>query len=390
MLLHFFLLVALVGAMALMLWNLAHFRRLAAAAPPVEGPVVSVLIPARNEVHNIERCVRSVLAQDWPALEIIVLDDRSEDGTGALARSCGRGVRVLDGEPLPEGWVGKNWACHQLAKAARGEWLLFTDADTEHDPGWISALMALARETRADLLSAWPRLITRSLGEALVVPIIIFFGMVLYPHALVVRLQENPARARGWPRRWLRALGAANGQCLLFQRRSYEAIGGHAALRDHLVEDLAFGRAITARLPEGMRLVNCDGVPFSRTRMYRSLGETWAGFTKNARAAFEGNSPGFFAFGALISLLFLLPFAALLLPGASRGFALAEVLLIYTMRGVLAARFHMSWVGAALHPAGLLLAILIGLNSWRHLRGAGVEWKGRRYRSLHQPDAPEN
>jgi chlorobactene glucosyltransferase len=389
MLFHLLLLIALTAVLALMMWNLTHFRRLIASPPRDGGPLVSVLIPARNEAHNIECCVRSILAQDWPNLEILVLDDRSEDGTGALARACGTQVRVLDGEAMPEGWVGKNWACHQLAKVAKGEWLLFTDADTEHDAGWISALIAMAEATRADLLSAWPRLITRSLGEQLIVPIIIFFGMVLYPHALVTRLQENPEQIRRWPRRWLRALGAANGQCLLFRRPSYDLIGGHAALHDHLVEDLAFGRAITARMAQGLRLINCDGVPFSRTRMYRSMSETWSGFTKNARAAFEGNLPAFLGFGALIFTLFLLPFVCLLLPGAHRGFALAEVLLIYSMRARLAARFQMSWRGAVLHPAGMILVLLIGLNSWRHLRGGGVEWKGRLYRSLHQPKTLE-
>jgi chlorobactene glucosyltransferase len=377
--LHLALLAALLGVLSHALLNLACFTGLRAATPPAEAPLVSVLVPARNEKLNIERCVRSLLAQDWPNLEILVLDDRSDDGTGALARACGEKVRVLEGAELPAGWVGKNWACHQLAQQARGAWLLFTDADTEHAPGTVSAAVALAEQVRADLLSAWPRLLTVGLAEKLVLPLIVFFGMAIYPHALLSWLQRHPWLAARLPARARRALGAANGQFLLFRRACYERIGGHAALRDHLVEDLALGRAVAARMHEGLRLVNCEALRFSQVRMYRSLGEVWEGFTKNSRAAFEDRPLGMFLFGSTQALLFLWPFAALGLALGSEAIVLAQVAIIYLIRAVLTVRFRTSWLGVVLHPFGLVLTLAIGLNSALRSTRGGVTWKGRRY-----------
>jgi len=377
---HFALIVFLLGALCVMLVNVACFEGLRAAEPPDDPPAVSVLIPARNEAHNIERCVGSLVAQEWPRLEVIVLDDRSEDGTGDLARAAGGDrVRVLSGSELPAGWVGKNWACHQLAEAARGEWLLFTDADTEHAPGTVSAAVAYAQRVGADLLSPWPRLVTVGLGEKLVLPMIIFVGMMVYPHAFLLWLQRHPYLARRLPVRLMRMCGAANGQFLLFRRCSYDRIGGHAALRNNLVEDVGFGRMVAARTGEGMRLVNCDALQFSKVRMYRSFAEVWEGFTKNSRAIFEDNPMSMAVLGTVECVAFVGPFAALALAWGPRHFILAEIAIIYAMRFLLAWRFSTSRLGALLHPLGLLLALAIGVNSWIRSSRGGVVWKGRRY-----------
>ncbi len=382
---HLAIIVFMLGVLATMVINVAAFDGLKAASPPDEAPLVSVLIPARNEAHNIERCVASLVAQDWPRLEVIVLDDRSDDGTGDLARRVGGDrLRVIEGTELPSGWVGKNWACHQLAEAARGEWVFFTDADTEHAPGTVSAAVAHANETGADLLSAWPRLLTATLGEKLVVPMIVFVGMMVYPHALILWLQRHLYIARRLPQRMLRMIGAANGQFLLFRRSSYDHIGGHAALRDHLVEDVAFGRAITARMGEGMRLINCESLLFSSTRMYRNLGEVWEGFTKNSRAIFEDRPLGMAVLGTIQTVVFVYPFFALFVPWAPKHLVLIEIALIYLMRFFLAWRFQTSRLGALLHPLGLLLSLVIGVNSWIRSSRGGVIWKGRRY-TLNSP-----
>ncbi len=360
--------------------NLSCFRGLEPADPPTDAPLVSVLVPARNEARCIERCVRSLLAQNWPNLEVIVLDDCSEDGTGEILRSFADSrLRVIGGAPLPGGWVGKNWACHQLSQAARGEWLFFTDADTEHASGTVTAAVMYAEKSKADLLSAWPRLVTVALGEQLIIPVILFFGLIFYPHALVMWLQRHPTVAARLPRRIRRSLGAANGQSLLFRRTAYDRIGGHAGLRDHLVEDVAFGRAIAERMGEGMRLENCEALRLSTCRMYHSLAESWAGFTKNARAVFEDDGISFLVAGIAQFWLFLFPFIALFLPHAPRGFVLAEIAIIYTIRFILAARFRTSWLGAILHPFGLALMLAIGANSGLRSTTSGVDWKGRRY-----------
>jgi chlorobactene glucosyltransferase len=382
---HLVILALLLLSLVAVLVNLACFDSLTPAAPPENAPLVSILVPARNEARNIEACVRSLLAQVYPRFQLVVLDDHSEDGTGDIIRALGlseeSGSRtLLRGQTLPAGWGGKNWACHQLAQRARGEFLLFTDADTEHAPGTVAAAVAYAQEKRADLVSAWPRLLTGTLGEKLVIPMILLLGMVMYPHWLVLWLQARPQLAAKFPRRLLASLGAANGQFLFFRREAYERLGGHQARRDHLVEDVAFGRAVTARMGEGMRLFNCDALRFSTVRMYRSFAETWEGFTKNMRPAFEGHLAGFLIVGTVQFACFLYPFFALFGSPSLRHFAIAEVALIYLIRLVLTVRYRTTWLGALLHPFGHALCLAIGLNSWRCSAGDGVSWKGRRYR----------
>jgi chlorobactene glucosyltransferase len=173
---HLVVLLGLLGSLVAVVANLSCFGGLRPAAPlPADAPLVSILIPARNEERNIGACVSSLLAQDYPAWELLVLDDHSEDATGEIVRSLIAKApvvqaRLMDGTALPAGWTGKSWACHQLAQQARGAYLFFTDADTAHAPDTIAAAVAHATRTRADLLSAWPRLITITWGEKLVIP----------------------------------------------------------------------------------------------------------------------------------------------------------------------------------------------------------------------------
>lgn len=382
------ILLGILAALGNLLVNLAHFTGLTAVEPPADGTLVSVLVPARNEARCIERCIRSLLAQDYPRLEVIVLDDCSEDGTGEILRAINDPrLRVIGGSPLPAGWVGKNWACHQLSQAARGEFLHFIDADTEHAPGTISAAVAMADRERASLVSAWPRLAMISLGEQLIIPMIVFFGMTFYPHALFVRLQRYPLAMRRVSRRLLRYLGAANGQSLLFRRSAYDTIGGHAALRDHLVEDVGLGREVASRIGDGLRLINCEAQNFSTCRMYHSLAETWSGFTKNSRAVFEGNVAGFYAAGFAQFVFFLLPFFLLAVPGTTRVLAGLSVAGIYLLRSILAWRFRTSWLSVLLHPIGQLLTLGIGLNSAIRSTFGGVQWKGRSYTLSTSPPA---
>lgn len=381
---HLAVLAILLLALLSVLVNLACFGGLRAHRHDADAPFVSILVPARNEAHNIEPCVRSLLAQDYPFFEVIVLDDNSEDETPRILQGLGMSEtgtisRMIRGRPLPSGWTGKGWACHQLAQEARGQFFFFTDADTEHEPGTISALVAYAQKHRTDLLSAWPRLVTRSLSEQLVVPMILFLGMTLYPHWLVLLLQRFPAVAKHVPMRYRRLLGAANGQSMFFTRAGYFRIGGHEAERSHLVEDVALGRAVAARMGEGMRVLNCEALRFSRCRMYRSFPEVWEGFTKNLRAAFEDSLPGFLLVGLVQFCCYLLPFILLFLPSAHRGLIVWQIVLIYVIRVLLTWRFQTSWLGCLLHPVGQVLSLLIALNSWRRSAGGGVSWKGRTY-----------
>lgn len=379
--------------LALLLWslgaavlNLCTFDRIRPGSrPPLEAPFVSILVPARNEAENIAPCVRSLLAQDYPFFELLVLDDHSTDSTANIVQGLGVSAsgtisRLITGEPLPPEWTGKGWACQQLASASRGSYLWYVDADTEHDPGALSALIDYATKKRASLVSAWPRLVTKTWSEKLVIPMLLLLGMTLYPHWLVILLQRFPGAAGRLPARWRRMLGAANGQSMLWTHDAYAAIGGHGAVHDHVVEDVALGRAVAARMHEGFRLFNCDGTRISSCRMYRSFGEVWEGFTKNVRAAFETSLAGFIVIGFVQACCFLLPFAWLIFPGHAWHLVAAQVAVIYSIRALLTWRFSTSWFGCILHPAGHALAMAIGLNSWFRTSGPGVLWKGRTYR----------
>jgi chlorobactene glucosyltransferase len=182
-------------------------------------------------------------------------------------------------------------------------------------------------------------------------------------------------------------MGAANGQYMLFRRDAYRAIGGHAAVRDHLVEDVALGRLIAARTAEGLRLVNCDGSRLVRCRMYASFAQVWEGFTKNLRAAFADSLASLCAFGLIGACGLFLPFIFACLPGVSGRWwwlPVVHVGWIYGLRVVVAWRFRTSWLGVLLHPVGEALSLLMGLNSWRLSSRRGVTWKGRTYR-MHAP-----
>lgn len=386
---HAVIVFVLLQTLASIFVNLFLFcrpRRIATL--PGSAPLVSILVPARNEETRLPRCLDSLLAQTHPNFEIIVLDDNSSDGTSrvALERGFSTGAaaprRILQGSALPSGWTGKAWACHQLAQAARGEYLLFTDADTRHAPDCLTSAYTLAAEERADLLSAWPHQITKTWSERLVIPLIGLLILGFMPHLFLWLPQRYPALSRRVPRSWLWGLGGANGQFLLFRRTAYDAIGGHESVRDHLVEDVALGRRITQRIPDGLRLINCDGSAIVNCRMYENFAGVWEGFSKNLRAAFDERLGMFVSFGLLQLVCFVGPFLLIALPGWLGPWwkiALLEVALIYLIRIVLTLRLGTSWLSCVLQPFALLFALAIGLNSWRLSRSKGVQWKGRTY-----------
>lgn len=380
---HFLVLSGLLGVSVLMLTNLLVYR----TARPRTGASprsVSVLIPARNEAARIGPCLASLISQEF-AGEIIVLDDQSEDNTQQIAESygfrseAGSRLRIICGQPLPVGWTGKCWACHQLAEHASGEFLLFTDADTMHLPGSVAGAVAYAEKTGAGLLSAWPLQITRTLSEKMIISLGHLLILGFLPQSILFFLQRSPHIACAIPPRWLAALGAANGQHLLFRRATYEKIGGHAAVRNQLVEDLELGRLVAAHTASGERLVNCDGSQLLQCRMYNCFEDIREGFTKNIRPAFQGGDGAFLLALFWQATVFVSPFFALLLWPSARALAGIEVVCILLLRLLPALRFGGTVVGTLLHPAGYIAMIYIALRSWRLWNGQGVRWKGRTY-----------
>lgn len=243
--------------------NYLTFRTLE-ASPRLAYPRVSILVPARDEAHNLVRTLPAWLAQG--AHEVIVLDDGSTDGTGDLARSLG--ARVVTGEAVPDGWIGKTWACQQLSRVATGDVLIFTDADVTWHAGALDAVVGALLRTRADLLTVWPKQETLGVGERLLVPLNDVVLLTLLPAPLV-----------GLP---FAAASAGNGQLMAFWRAPYERIGGHAVVRGELLEDVKFASRLKAR---GGKLAIALGGPFLSVRMYRDYPESVTGFAKGLAAA---------------------------------------------------------------------------------------------------------
>jgi chlorobactene glucosyltransferase len=355
-------------------------------------PTLSVIVPARNEAVNIIGCLRSITASAYPDFEVLVVDDRSDDHTGELARSVPAGnarrLLVLDGEPLPEGWLGKPWACHQAARHARGELLLFTDADTTHAPLLTGRAVAALEEDEADLLTVAGRQLMETFWERLVQPYIFLLMLIRFPD--FERVARND--------RWRDAI--ANGQFLLFRRSAYEAIGGHEAVRDEVAEDLALAQYVKrAGLQLRIRSTETD----LATRMYRSLGQLVEGWSKNiVMGGLQAFPVPLRPLVPPVSLLggvglwlvapgLLLLAAALGLthvggaPGPSSsipGGLVAWAGTVYGVSVLLWAHFSRK-MGApfyygALYPLGAAVGSFIFLRAW--IRGRTVEWKGRRYR----------
>ena len=271
------------------------------ATPPSHAPLVSVVVPARNEARNIGRCVRSVLGSRYPSLELIVVDDHSRDDTAALAREAGAGdsrLRVVPNPSLPDGWFGKQWACASGVADTRGELLLFTDADTEHAPDLLSrAVNALLRDDVA-LLTVAGHQETHGFWERLLQPQVFWMLLVRYGGTESVSHARHAEDV------------IANGQFLLVRRAAYESVGGHASVRDKVAEDLALAQRFH-RAGLSMRLVR--GEEQLSTHMYASLSELIAGWGKNIYAggidAMPGGSIGRIVFPFVLPLLPLMTLA---------------------------------------------------------------------------------
>jgi chlorobactene glucosyltransferase len=364
--------------------NVLLLPRLRPGNPSAATPRVSVLVPARNEARRIRACLESLVEQNYPSLEIIVLDDESRDATAEIVRAVGfssdpgSNRRLLSGAPLPTGWTGKSWACHQLAEAASGEYLLFTDADTVHQPEAISSAMEAAQRFRADLLTLWPQQTAVTFAEKLIIPLLFVVAGSYLPHWLLIGAQRAPWLARALGPKLLARCSSAVGQFLLFRRDRYMAMGGHRTVSEYLVEDIALAREVGKRIPEGWRLLTCDGTRLVRCRMYTSAGEIWEGFTKNLWPVFDGDWMGFWFAVLWQFVVCALPFLVFLFFQRPELYVVISILLC--LRFAAALRFHTSWISICFHPLGYTLALLIAANSFRRAKGKGVSWKDRIYR----------
>jgi glycosyltransferase involved in cell wall biosynthesis len=294
-------------------------------APPAAPPEVTIVVPARNEEACLADCLQSLVLQTGVAYELIVVDDSSTDRTRQIAEGF-RGVRVISPQALPAGWTGKNNALVAGVRAARGEWILFTDADTVHLPGSLARAVAEAKECGAALLSYSPEQVAVTFWEMAVLPVVFAELALQYPPAKV----SDPASP----------MAAANGQYILVQRRAYDAVGGHAPIADSLLEDVALARAFKS---SGRRIRFRYAAEAVRTRMYRSFSQLREGWTKNLALLFP--HPGRLA--ARILIEWSLPWALLLAPFVTMGAA--------TLVG---------WLGASTRLQSELAAIGRSVRHW--------------------------
>ena len=362
------------------------------AVPPAKGPLISVCVPARNEERNIRACVESLLAQDYPNLEVIILDDRSTDTTPDILRELllelgsllsGRPgqtptLQIITGSDLPPDWAGKPHALHQASAAARGEWLCFVDADTFLAPNTLSACYAKAIETRADMFTIMTFQILGSFWEKVVMPLV----MTALSVGFSPRKVNDPHRKDA----------IANGQFILIRRPVYDAIGGHESVKDQIVEDKALAEQVKWN---GYHLIVADGQQMARTRMYTSLSEMWEGWTKNIYLGLRDQAGllwlGVFgAFVALAAAFFLpvWPFLGLswLLDGGGWMAALVSLQSLLFWGYVIQVRARVAqamqispWYALSTPLGAAVFAAMMITSAFRVLSGKGVAWKGRTY-----------
>ncbi len=356
---------------------------LPATAPAGPGQLVSVIIPARNEAVNIVACLDGVTASTYGQFEVIVVDDRSEDATAKLVSAADRGnareVRLLAGAPLPTGWFGKPWACWQGAQDAKGGLLLFTDADTMHGPSLLSDAVAELQAHDACMLSLVGDQLMGSFWERLVQPQVFVMIALRFPN-----LRNRYQHPLSIPEEWPRAI--ANGQYILVDGKAYADVGGHAAVRSEVVEDLRLAQVFVQN-GRGLLLRGASGR--LKTRMYRSLNDLVEGWSKNlwtgSRQSVRGAAGALMLPMGVLALLTLWVAPAVVLLAGAFGLvaspAIAWAAVAAAMGGLfwvaVSSRMGAAWYYGLCFPLAAFATVLILLRS--AFRGERIVWKGRNY-----------
>ncbi len=367
-------------------------------------PRVSVLIPARNEEKNIEACLRSLLAQDYKNLEIIILDDNSTDGTSDLVsriieeysnthppfpdNNAGENIitlKLIRGQSLQAGWVGKNYACYQLEKAASGDYLLFTDADTVHCQQSVSCGLQCLISNKLDALSVYPEMIMSSFFERMVIGFMKFGILLFLP--LYLRNRVNKP-----------LLSTALGSYMLYKRNVYRDVGGHTLIYNKCLEDMNMANLIKSK---GYRFEIFDGFKTYRTRMYSNLNDIYKGFSRFILTTFNYKKvlPLFLIF--LVSALLLFPFVLIFMYPVLNYFLttagatipvldfllyksvllnLLQISLLLLIKTIYVSRFEGNAVDVLLHPASIATILVMGIKlSFGGKKTSHISWKGREY-----------
>ncbi len=346
-----------------------------------DPPLVSVLIPARNEEKNINKCIKAFIKQDYPNFEIVVLDDNSSDDTYNIVKKLSKqnkNIRIFKGKPLPPGWLGKSYACHQLSRLARGDYFIFTDADTYHYPNSISSSLAALLINNLDALCPFPRQIMITIHERMTVSFMNFAILLFMPLSLI-RKSKKPLFCTGI------------GQYILFKREVYFGMGGHAAVRGKILEDVH----ITKKTKEmGYSYMIFDGRKIIFCRMYRNFKQVLAGYSRFLFSAFDYNIYMMSIAVIFFILLFLLPNIFLPMglivyhwPREIILAIIAQIGIVSLIRLINALRFKEKIFDILLSPLSIVYLILMAFNSFFQSKfGNGIYWKGRTYQAESKSD----
>jgi glycosyltransferase involved in cell wall biosynthesis len=352
-----------------------NFRRYRAPAAPRSQklPAISVLIPARDEAHGIEAAVASVLASEGVNFEVVVMDDHSSDGTGALVAAMAEHdarVRLEYAPKLPPGWNGKQHACWSLAHAARHDVFCFVDADVRLEPEALARMAGFLQARDSALVSGFPRQETGTWMEWLLLPLIHFVLLGFLPMDRM-RKGTDPAFAAGC------------GQFLMVERGAYFAAGGHAEIKATMHDGLLLPKLLRQH---GFRTDLADLTALARCRMYRNAGQVWQGLAKNATEGIAA-PVRILPISLVLAMGQIVPY--LLLAAILLGRQVAPEVLVFVLvavgsawlpRVLAAIRFRQDWRGAVLHPVGIAVLLAIQWYSLgRKLMGGAVSWKTRAY-----------
>lgn len=358
----FIITYALLILMVTMAMNLLIFPKLKKENPSVDAPFVSVLIPARNEAKVIEASVKNLLKQTYTKYELIILDDNSEDNTGEIALDAGQGdkrLRVISGLDLPNGWMGKSWACHNLAQSAKGDILIFTDADVQWAEDALNSIIVEMQRSQVDMLTVWSTQITKTFAERITVPLM---GMVILGYIPTVMVHQSP----------FSLFAAANGQLMAWRKPAYDAIEGHKAVANNVLDDVTLARVAKKN---GYKIRMVDGNNYIKTRMYDSWQNVRDGYAKNILAGYGSVSA--LLLGIVFHwLLFIVPYALLFI-AEYRLFGVILIIAGLTLRTVSAIFTKQRVLDALWMPLTVILFTLISFRSiYWHYTGK-VTWKGR-------------
>lgn len=324
-----------------------------------EQELVSILIPARNEEKNITECITKCLDQTYPNKEIIVLNDNSTDNTNVLLQKFSDRIKIINGAQLPEGWLGKNWACHQLSLNANGKYLLFIDADVRLNEKAVKAAINEIHFSEIGMLSVFPTQKIKSFSEWLIVPLMNWLLLGFLPLALVYKSKHK-------------SFVAANGQFMLWRKDTYNSIGGHLAVKGKLVEDMEFARLCKEN---GIKIKTLLGNELVFCRMYTKLSEAINGFSKNFYPGFNLNPISFFIFIVLTTLASIYPFFI----WNSSDYSLilfCEIILSRIFISTVSKQNIL--VNILLHSIQMIFFLVVGIISIYKTLNRKLEWKERK------------